>query len=110
MLHAANSEHHTCLPAGLQDPGLHHIVVNSWDHGVDAEQNVVLISIASAIDPSLAPKGKHVLHAYLPATEPFHLWENLQRGSPEYLKLKEERSQVGSCGGCVNEALCAARQ
>eukprot|EP00891_Asterochloris_glomerata_P008859 jgi/Astpho2/8859/e_gw1.00129.7.1_t len=79
---------------GLQDPGLHHIVVNSWDHGVDAEQNVVLISIASAIDPSLAPRGKHVLHAYLPATEPFHLWENLQRGSPEYLQLKEERSQV----------------
>ena len=71
-------------------------MVNSWDHGVDAEQNVVLISIASAIDPSLAPKGKHVLHAYLPATQPFHLLENLQRGSPEYLQLKEERSQVSS--------------
>lgn len=36
---------------------LHHIVVNSWDKGVDAEQNVVLISIASVIDPSLAPAG-----------------------------------------------------
>ena len=96
---------HVCLPAGLQDPGLHHIVVNSWDHGVDAEQNVVLISIASAIDPTLAPAGKHVLHAYLPATEPFHLWENLQRGSPEYLQLKEERSQVGSCGDSTSEVL-----
>ena len=38
-------------------------------------QNVVLISIASVMDPSLAPAGKHTLHAYLPATEPFHLWE-----------------------------------
>ena len=38
-------------------------------------QNVVLISIASVLDPSLAPAGKHTLHAYLPATEPFHLWE-----------------------------------
>ena len=46
------------------------------------------------MDPSLAPKGKHTLHAYLPATEPFELWQNLTRGSDEYLKLKEERSQV----------------
>ena len=38
-------------------------------------QNVVLISLASVLDPSLAPAGKHTLHAYLPATEPFHLWE-----------------------------------
>ena len=38
-------------------------------------QNVVLISIASVMDASLAPAGKHTLHAYLPATEPFHYWE-----------------------------------
>jgi phytoene dehydrogenase-like protein len=49
------------------DPEMHHIVVNSWDGGVDTEQNVVLISIASVADPTLAPKGKHVLHAYTPA-------------------------------------------
>ncbi|CAL5229088.1 g12346 [Coccomyxa viridis] len=79
---------------GLDDLELHHIVVNSWEGGVDTEQNVVLISIASVLDPSLAPAGKHTLHAYLPATEPFHLWEGLERGSPEYEKLKEERSQV----------------
>lgn len=42
-------------------------------------QNVVLISIASVMDPSLAPPGKHCLHAYLPATEPFSLWEGLDR-------------------------------
>ena len=46
-------------------------------HGCGAAvvQNVVLISIPSVMDPSLAPAGKHSLHAYLPATEPFHLWE-----------------------------------
>lgn len=33
------------LPAGLEELGLHHIVVNSWDEGVDSQQNVVLISI-----------------------------------------------------------------
>ena len=36
---------------------------------------MVLISIASVMDPSLAPAGKHTLHAYLPATEPWSLWE-----------------------------------
>lgn len=49
------------------DPEMHHIVVNSWEGGVDTEQNVVLISIASVADPTLAPEGKHVLHAYTPA-------------------------------------------
>ena len=38
-------------------------------------QNVVLISIPSVMDPKLAPPGKHTLHAYLPATEPFSPWE-----------------------------------
>ncbi|KAI8463200.1 MAG: hypothetical protein J3K34DRAFT_527188 [Monoraphidium minutum] len=79
---------------GLDDLELHHIVVNDWERGVNAEQNVVLISIASVKDPSMAPAGKHCLHAYLPATEPFALWEGLTRGSPEYNALKEERSQV----------------
>ena len=76
-----------------KDLDLHHIIVNSWDKGVDAEQNVVLISIASVIDPSLAPQGKHCLHAYYPATEPFEIWQALDRASPEYQALKEERSQ-----------------
>ncbi|GAX79934.1 hypothetical protein CEUSTIGMA_g7374.t1 [Chlamydomonas eustigma] len=83
------------LLAGLPDDlELHHIVVNSWDQGVDAPQNVVLISIASVKDPSLAPEGKHCLHAYLPATEPYELWKGLDRKSPEYQALKEQRSQV----------------
>lgn len=59
-----------------------------------AEQNVVLVSIPSIEDPSLAPPGKHVLHAYTPATEPYELWEGLDRKSAEYKALKEERSQV----------------
>ncbi len=38
-------------------------------------QNVVLVSIPSVMDKSMAPAGKHTLHAYLPATEPFALWK-----------------------------------
>ncbi|CAN0880616.1 Prolycopene isomerase, chloroplastic [Linum grandiflorum] len=80
---------------GLPDDlGIHHIVVNDWERGVDADQNVVLISVPSVLSPDLAPPGKHVLHAYTPGTEPFQLWEGLDRKSNEYKQLKEERSEV----------------
>lgn len=49
-----------------EDLGIHHIVVNTWEGGVDGPQNIVLISVPSVLDPSLAPPGKHVLHAYTP--------------------------------------------
>lgn len=77
-----------------RDLGIHHIIVNDWDRGVDADQNVVLISIPSVLSPDLAPPGRHVLHAYTPGTEPFELWEGLDRRSSEYKQLKAERSEV----------------
>ena len=42
---------------------MHHVWVGNWDKGVDAEQNLVLISIPSIKDPTMAPEGKHVIHA-----------------------------------------------
>ncbi|XP_023553449.1 prolycopene isomerase, chloroplastic [Cucurbita pepo subsp. pepo] len=77
-----------------EDLGIHHIVVNDWDRGVDADQNVVLISVPSVLSPDLAPPGKHVLHAYTPGTEPYTLWEGLDRRSSEYKNLKAQRSEV----------------
>lgn len=77
-----------------EDLDLHHIVVNDWKAGVDAEQNVVLISLPSVVSPNLAPKGKHVLHAYTPGTEPYDLWAGLDRRSAEYKQLKAQRSEV----------------
>lgn len=77
-----------------KDLGIHHIVVNDWDRGVDADQNVVLISVPSVLSPDLAPPGKHVLHAYLPGTEPFDLWKGYDRKSAAYKELKAERSEV----------------
>eukprot|EP00978_Attheya_sp_CCMP212_P016116 scaffold41963_cov67-Attheya_sp.AAC.1 len=65
-------------------------VVRDWDVGVEAPRNIVLCSMPSLIDDTLAPKGKHVLHAYVPATEPYEWWEGLDRTSDEYLKKKEE--------------------
>mmetsp|Transcript_8314 Transcript_8314/g.10526 ORF Transcript_8314/g.10526 Transcript_8314/m.10526 type:complete len:596 (+) Transcript_8314:90-1877(+) len=67
-------------------------VVRDWDapEGVESPRNIVLCSMPSLIDPSLAPEGKHVLHAYVPATEPYEWWKDLDRTSDEYLKKKEE--------------------
>ena len=95
------------LHAGIDAAGLpddlecHHVIVNRWDGpgGVEEPQNVVIISIPSVFDPSLAPEGKHVVHVYTAGNEPYELWEGLERGSPEYEALKEERSQ------CLWEAL-----
>lgn len=50
--------------------------------------------MASALDPQLAPPGKHVIHAYTAGNEPWDVWAGVERGTPEYEKLKEERSAV----------------
>ena len=67
-------------------------VVRDWDapEGVESPRNIVLCSMPSLIDPTLAPEGKHVLHAYVPATEPYEWWEGMDRNSEEYKKKKDE--------------------
>ena len=45
-------------------------------------------------DPSLAPPGKAVVHAYTAGNEPYALWEGLERGGAAYNALKRERTQV----------------
>jgi phytoene dehydrogenase-like protein len=47
-------------------------VIRNWDGplGVEDPRNIVLCSIPSMLDPAMAPDGKHVIHAYTPATEP----------------------------------------
>ena len=77
-----------------QDLACHHLVVNSWDSGVTAPGNVIAVSIPSLLDPSLAPVGKQTIHVYTPASEPYAVWQNLDRRSSAYEQLKQERSQV----------------
>ena len=54
-------------------------------------QSAAFVSMPSLIDPALAPEGCHVIHAYLPATEPYEVWEGVARGTPAYDALKKER-------------------
>lgn len=85
------------LHLGIDATGLpplesHYTVINQWQP-IDAEQNHVIISIPSVLDPSLAPPGCHVIHAYAAANEPFAPYDpaatNMTRAA--YEALKEER-------------------
>ena len=73
---------------------IHTVWVGDWDRGITAEQNVVVVSIPSVLDSSMAPPGHHVLHAYTPANEPWGRWQGLQQGHPDYIKTKQDRCQV----------------
>jgi phytoene dehydrogenase-like protein len=53
------------LPSDLES---HYSVINNWNP-IDAPQNHVIISIPSVLDPCLAPKNCHVIHAYAAANE-----------------------------------------
>jgi phytoene dehydrogenase-like protein len=87
---------HLGIDASGLSPNLacHHIVVNDWEAGIAAPQNVVLISIPSILDPALAPAGKHSIHVYTPGNEPYAPWDGLDRTSDAYQRLKTERSEV----------------
>ena len=88
------------LHLGIDAKGLrsdlvcHYIVVNNWELGVTAPQNVVVVSIPSLLDPSLAPLGKHVIHVYTPGNEPYDLWKGMDRLSQEYAQQKQMRAEV----------------
>ncbi|MGB3135217.1 MAG: NAD(P)/FAD-dependent oxidoreductase [Nodosilinea sp.] len=75
------------------DLACHYITVSDWDLGIDAPQNLIVMSIPTMLDPSLAPLGKHTIHVYTPATEPYDLWQGLDRRSAEYAALKRERAE-----------------
>jgi phytoene dehydrogenase-like protein len=75
---------------------IHHISVPAWERlmapSVSGGDGTVFVSVPSLLDPSLAPTGQHVIHAYVPATEPFELWSSLRRGTEEYEAFKKERA------------------
>ena len=80
--------------SGLDPLAVHHIIVRDWSD-VTSNDNLVLISIPSVLDDAAAPAGHHVLHAYLPATEPYADWVGLDREA--YREKKETRAEVLCC-------------
>ena len=75
-------------------------VVRDWTLGIDAPGNVVVVSVPSKLDPSLAPNGHHVIHAYTAGNEPYEDWEQFQyldaaarKTDAAYNAFKKERAQ-----------------
>jgi phytoene dehydrogenase-like protein len=62
--------------------------------GPCGELNMIAVSNPCVIDPTLAPTGFLVLHAYGAGNEPYEIWKNLDRTSQKYKLLKEERAEV----------------
>jgi phytoene dehydrogenase-like protein len=57
----------------------------------------------SLLDPSLAPPGRHVIHAYTAGNEPYDIWARFKtdRKNPEYEKLKEVSGKPLECDTAV---------
>jgi len=90
------------LHLGIKAEGLESLppqwtIVNDWDVPIDAPGNIIVVSMPSKLDPSLAPDGYHVIHAYTAGNEPFHVWEKFDHEggtkSEEYQALKRERAE-----------------
>jgi phytoene dehydrogenase-like protein len=79
------------LHLGIPKDGLpddlecHHSVLN-FDLPVTDEQNMSIISIPTIFDPTLAPEGYHIVHAYTAASDNFDEW----------LPFQEETGKVGT--------------
>lgn len=99
---------HLGIPSdGLQGLDCHHSVLN-FEDDVTAEQNLVIVSIPTIFDPTLAPEGYHVVHAYTAASEDFADWESKITGgydngkaepndykrTKSYKELKEKKAEA----------------
>ena len=71
------------------------VVGPSWDGPIDKSGKVVVVSVPSKLDPSLAPEGYHVIHAYGAGNEPYDLWKEFEgkTNTEAYKAFKEERAR-----------------
>lgn len=72
---------------GLGELECHHSVLD-FSKDITAEENMVIMSIPTVFDPSLAPEGYHVVHAYTAACNSFDEWES-------YLDTPTDNGKVG---------------
>jgi prolycopene isomerase len=62
------------VPAGFH---CHHLLLEHWE-AMEAEQGVVFVSMPTLLDPSLAPSGHHIVHAFTPSS--IEAWQGLSPG------------------------------
>ena len=64
----------------------HHLLLDAWEE-MEHEQGVTFLSIPTLLDPSLAPSGSHIVHAFTPSS--MDCWEGLS--NKEYLDKEKRR-------------------
>ena len=72
------------IPEGFH---VHHVLVDAWE-SYNKPGGTIYFSAPSILDPSLAPPGKHVVHAFV--TAEVDEWNHFTRGSESYRIAKEE--------------------
>jgi len=75
------------VPEGLN---VHHVLVDDWSRFSDSG-GTIYCSIPSLLDPSLAPSGRHSVHAFV--TDRADDWAQWERGSDEYRARKDVRTR-----------------
>jgi prolycopene isomerase len=71
------------IPEGFY---VHHVLVDDWK-SYNQLGGTIYFSAPTILDPSLAPPGKHIVHAFV--TGEVEEWQHLERGSNAYLEAKE---------------------
>ena len=71
------------IPAGFY---VHHILVDDWQ-SYNQPGGTIYFSAPTILDPTLAPPGKHIVHAFV--TGEVEQWGHFERGSSAYLAAKE---------------------
>jgi len=69
------------IPDGVH---CHHLLLEDWAE-LEAEQGVIFVSIPTLLDPSLAPKGRHIVHTF--TMSDIRHWQGL---SPSSYKAKKQ--------------------
>ncbi|GAX80222.1 hypothetical protein CEUSTIGMA_g7660.t1 [Chlamydomonas eustigma] len=77
---------HLGVKADVLPPGTdcHHIILEDWDQ-LEKARGTLFISMPSLLDPSLAPEGHHIVHAFTP--DWIDAWQGL---SPEEYNMRKE--------------------
>ena len=65
---------------------VHHILVDKWDT-YNQPGGTIYFSAPTILDPSLAPPGKHIVHAFVTAEA--DEWQHYDRGNGAYRNAKE---------------------
>ncbi len=74
------------LPAGTE---CHHVLLEDWTQ-MEEPEGTIFVSIPTLLDPSLAPEGHHIIHAFTPSW--MSDWQGLSPS--DYQAKKEARAGV----------------